>query len=291
MLDEYGITRDDFVVVMSGIVEQQKGEWSSLSKEKSALTRMYNKTVHRSANQYADDDSLFHRVVKGKRGKGSQSQSQSRSQSQSSSRSQSQSLSRSQSQSLSRSQSQSLSLSQSQLFTQSDLNAVDDFSDEEDFELPFSPVCSPHVSNKHSKLTHPYRNHSQSSLHPRSTIAAPHSSTAVPGTAIYTHTECESSTHARPTCNIRTTLPGTATRTSRKCSPRTDRSTAAIARSAASTFHAPPDNRAPFLPHADRRHAIVPASAGASAPSAAPSRVQTLYPSPCASIADNTLDL
>ena len=130
MLDEYGITRDDFVVVMSGIVEQQKGEWSSLSKEKSALTRMYNKTVHRSANQYADDDSLFHRVVKTKRGKGSQS------------RSQSQSLSRSQSQSLSRSQSLSQSQSQSQSLTQSDLNPMDDFSDEEDFELPFSPVCS-----------------------------------------------------------------------------------------------------------------------------------------------------
>lgn len=130
MLDEYGITRDDFVVVMSGIVEQQKGEWSSLSKEKSALTRMYNKTVHRSANQYADDDSLFHRVVKTKRGKGSQS------------RSQSQSLSRSQSQSLSRSQSLSQSQSQSQSLTQSDLNPMDDFSDEEDFELPFFPVCS-----------------------------------------------------------------------------------------------------------------------------------------------------
>ena len=107
MLDEYGITRDDFVVVMSGIVEQQKGEWSSLSKEKSALTRMYNKTVHRSANQYADDDSLFHRVVKTKRGKGSQSRSQSQS--------------KSQSQSQSQSRSQSLSL------TQSDLNPLDDF--------------------------------------------------------------------------------------------------------------------------------------------------------------------
>lgn len=141
MLDEYGITRDDFVVVMSGIVEQQKGEWSSLSKEKSALTRMYNKTVHRSANQYADDDSLFHRVVKTKRGKGSQS----RSQSQSKSQSQSQSQSRSQSLSLT----QSLSQSQSQSLTQSDLNPMDDFSDEEDFELPFSPVCSSHFQQTH----------------------------------------------------------------------------------------------------------------------------------------------
>lgn len=143
MLDEYGITRDDFVVVMSGIVEQQKGEWSSLSKEKSALTRMYNKTVHRSANQYADDDSLFHRVVKTKRGKGSQSRSQSQSKSQS--QSQSQSLSRSQSLSLT----QSLSQSQSQSLTQSDLNPMDDFSDEEDFELPFSPVCSSHFQQTH----------------------------------------------------------------------------------------------------------------------------------------------
>ena len=145
MLDEYGITRDDFVVVMSGIVEQQKGEWSSLSKEKSALTRMYNKTVHRSANQYADDDSLFHRVVKTKRGKGSQSRSQSQSKSQSQSLSQSQSQSRSQSLSLT----QSLSQSQSQSLTQSDLNPMDDFSDEEDFELPFSPVCSSHFQQTH----------------------------------------------------------------------------------------------------------------------------------------------
>ena len=81
MLDEYGITRDDFVSVMSGLLEQ-KGEWNGLSKAKSNLTRMYNKTAHRSANQFADDSSLFKKVDKTSKRQKSQSLSQTQSQTQ-----------------------------------------------------------------------------------------------------------------------------------------------------------------------------------------------------------------
>ena len=81
MLDEYGITRDDFVSVMGGLLDQ-KGEWNGLSKAKSNLTRMYNKTAHHGANQFADDNSLFKKVDKTSKRQKSHSLSQTQSQTQ-----------------------------------------------------------------------------------------------------------------------------------------------------------------------------------------------------------------
>ena len=70
-MDEYSITKDDYVDILNGIkLGEEKSRFELVpSKTKGALTRMYNSTNHSTTNIFADEESMFKRVTKGKKGK------------------------------------------------------------------------------------------------------------------------------------------------------------------------------------------------------------------------------
>ena len=70
-MDEYGVTRDDVVDVLNGItLGGNKSLFDQIpGKTKSSFTRLYNGRTHMTANVFADHDSMFRKVMKGKRGK------------------------------------------------------------------------------------------------------------------------------------------------------------------------------------------------------------------------------
>ena len=67
-MDEYGVTRDDVVDVLNGItLGGNKSLFDQIpGKTKSSFTRLYNGRTHMTANVFADDDSMFRKVMKGR---------------------------------------------------------------------------------------------------------------------------------------------------------------------------------------------------------------------------------
>ena len=70
-MDEYGVTKDDVVEILNGVVlGGGKSQFDQIpAKVKSAFTREYNKGNHTASNVFADSSTMFRKVVKGKRGK------------------------------------------------------------------------------------------------------------------------------------------------------------------------------------------------------------------------------
>ena len=70
-MDEYSITKEDYVDILNGIkLGEGKSRYEQIpTKTKSALTRMYNNTSHTTTNVFADETSMFRKVTKGKKGK------------------------------------------------------------------------------------------------------------------------------------------------------------------------------------------------------------------------------
>ena len=71
-MDEYGVTKEDVVEVLNGVVlGGGKSRFDQIeSKKKAAFTREYNKRSHSAVNVFADSNAMFRKVVKGKKGKG-----------------------------------------------------------------------------------------------------------------------------------------------------------------------------------------------------------------------------
>ena len=70
-LDEYAITKEDYVDILNGIkLGNAKSRFEVIpTKTKSSFTRMYNNSNHLITNVYADDSAMFKKVTKGKKGK------------------------------------------------------------------------------------------------------------------------------------------------------------------------------------------------------------------------------
>ena len=75
-MDEYGVTKEDVVEVLNGVVlGGGKSRFDQIeSKKKAAFTREYNKRSHSAVNVFADSNTMFRKVVKGKRGKGKETE-------------------------------------------------------------------------------------------------------------------------------------------------------------------------------------------------------------------------
>ena len=71
-MDEYGVTKEDVVEVLNGVVlGGGKSRFDRIeSKKKAEFTREYNKRSHSAVNIFADSNTMFRKVVKGKKGKG-----------------------------------------------------------------------------------------------------------------------------------------------------------------------------------------------------------------------------
>lgn len=70
-MDEYSISKDDFTDIQKRMnLGGGKTRYELVpAKTKNALTRMYNNGNHSSTNVFADEETIFKKVTKGKKGK------------------------------------------------------------------------------------------------------------------------------------------------------------------------------------------------------------------------------
>lgn len=70
-MDEYSISKDDFADIQKRMnMGGGKTRYELVpAKTKNALTRMYNSGNHSSTNAFADEEAIFKKVTKGKKGK------------------------------------------------------------------------------------------------------------------------------------------------------------------------------------------------------------------------------
>lgn len=70
-MDEYSISKDDYADIQKRMnLGGGKTRYELVpAKTKNALTRMYNSGNHSSTNVFADEEAIFKKVTKGKKGK------------------------------------------------------------------------------------------------------------------------------------------------------------------------------------------------------------------------------
>lgn len=70
-MDEYSISKDDYTDIQKRMnLGGGKTRYELVpAKTKNALTRLYNSSNHSSTNVFADEEAVFKKVTKGKKGK------------------------------------------------------------------------------------------------------------------------------------------------------------------------------------------------------------------------------